>query len=204
MKISAEDRARVEEAVRRAEARTGADFVCVLARNASTYRFYPLAWASILALGTPWMLLSLTLWPFADILLVQLAVFAVALPLLSLPPLRRLIVQRGLQRAAAHRAATEQFFVRDLATTPLRRGVLLFVAHEEHYARILADQGASEAVPPEHWRAAVDKLIAEARTGRHCAGFVAALDHCAEALSQSAPAERRAGGSLPNRFIVLD
>lgn len=204
MQVSLEDRARVEEAIRQAETRTGADFVCVLTRNASSYEFFPLAWASLLALVTPWICLELTVWPFAEILVIQLAVFVAAMLLLSTPVLRRRIVPRRVQRAAAHRAAAEQFLIRDLASTPSRRGILLFVSQDEHYARILADDGVAGALPQDHWRRSVDLLIAEARLGRHAAAFVAALEHCADALEPVLPPGARSGeGALPDRFYVM-
>lgn len=204
MRVSADEQARVRDAIREAERRTGADFVCVLARNASAYEFYPLALASLLALALPWLLLAVTTWPFAEILLAQLVAFAVTLLVLSRPALRRLVVPRRIQRMTAHRAAAEQFFIHGLAGTPHRRGVLLFVAHDEHYARVLADDGALDTVPPEQWRKAVDLLVAEARNGRHASGFVHALQLCAEILAPSRP-----GGSpdrpnaLPDKFIIL-
>lgn len=204
MRISAEEQARVRAAIAEAERRTGADFVCVLARNASGYEFYPLAGAILVALALPWLLLAGTRWPFAEILLAQLGVFAFAVLALSMPALRSFVVPRRLQRMTAHRAAAEQFFIHGLASTPHRRGVLLFVAHEEHYARVLADDGANDSVSPEQWRKAVDLLVAEAREGRHASGFVSALQFCADALSPTRPegsADRP--NALPDKFIIL-
>ena len=51
MRISPDDRARVCEAIREAERTTAGEFVCVLARNASDYRYYPLVWAAALGLA---------------------------------------------------------------------------------------------------------------------------------------------------------
>ena len=204
MRVSPDDHALVRDAIREAERRTGADFVCVLARNASAYEFYPLAWASLAALALPWLLLAVTTWPFAEILLVQLVTFAVTILVLSTPGLRRFVVPRRVQRLTAHRAAAEQFFIHGLAGTPHRRGVLLFVAHDERYARVLADDGAVDIVAPEQWRKAVDLLVAEARSGRHASGFVHALQFCADILAPSRPE----GGpdrpnALPDKFLVL-
>lgn len=204
MRLSTEDRTRVNAAIRAAEAGNSLDFVCVLVRNASSYEFYPLAWSALISLATPWVLLPLTTRPFSELLLAQLVVFAVALFVTSSSGVRRLLVPRRVQRAAAHRAATEQFFIRGLANTPERRGVLLFVAHEEHYARVLADEGAAERIASGHWQQAIDLLIAEARRNRHAEGFVAALRHCGAIADAALP---RAGGrvnALPDKFYVLD
>lgn len=204
MHVPAEHQVLVRDAIARVEAVTSGDFVCVLMRRASSHSFYPLAWATVLALALPWLLLWATPWPFADILVVQSAAFAMLYALLSFAPVRRHLVPRRVQRAAAHRAATEQFFIRGLAATPKRRGVLVFVAHEEHYARILADEGAAAVIPDEQWKEAIDLLVAEARDGRHAHGFVAALDRCAAVMASVLPPEGGRRNALADRFYVLD
>jgi putative membrane protein len=205
MRISAADRKRVEEAIQRAEAETGTDFVCVLSRTASDYEFYPLAWAALLALAAPWVLVFATAWSVVGILSAQLVVFAGALVVLGLPQLRHRLVPRRVQRAAAHRLAAEQFVIRDLAMTPSHRAVLLFLSDGERYARVLAGSGAEAAVSSGHWRTTVALLVGAAREGRHADAFVAALDHCATALRESRPAEgMERTNALPDRFIVLD
>ena len=205
MKLTADDRARVNAAIREAESRNSADFVCVLTRNASDYEFYPLAWSALLAFLTPWALLPLTARPFTELLLAQLICFAAAMLILSQPTIRRLLVPRRVQRAAAHRAATEQFFIRGLANTPERRGVLLFVAHEERYARVLADDGAAATIEDEHWRKAVALLVADARRDRHADGFVAALAYCGSLADRAFPREGSSDvNALDDRFYVLD
>ncbi len=206
MRISAADRKRVEAAIGAAEIRAGAEFVCVLAKSSSDHAFHALAWAAVLGFATPWVLLLATAWPFAHILLAQLVIFVIAFLILDTSAVRRLIVPRRLQRAAAHRAAAEQFVIRDLGATPTRRAVLLFVSNDEHYARVLADRGAEAAVAPGHWRGTVDLLVDEARRGGHADGFIAALEHCAEALSASRPlhADHDKAHPLPDRFIVIE
>ena len=204
MRISTTDQTRVCDAIREAEGATTGEFVCVLARNASTYRFFPLAWAALASLVIPWLLLATTTWPFATILLAQLVTFAVLLALLRWPPLRRHIVPRAVQRAVAHRAASEQFLVRGLARTPHRRGILLYVAEEEHYAHVLADDGVADAIPSDQWREAVGRLVAQARAGRHADGFIEALNHCTAVLRERFPAEAPGRKVLPDKFHILD
>ncbi|MDX7952242.1 hypothetical protein P7D22_13765 [Lichenihabitans sp. Uapishka_5] len=203
MRISKDDQSRVSEAIRAAEQTTSGEFVCVLARSAGHYRFFPLAWAAPFGLATPWLLLS-TAWSVEGLLLAQLAVFAAVFAGLSWPPLRRLIVPRAVQRAVAHRAAAEQFLIHGLARTPHRRGILLYVAQEEHYARVLADAGVADAIPAERWRETVAHLVAQARAGRHADGFVKALDHCTTVMRDAFPGEPSGAKVLPDKFFILD
>jgi hypothetical protein len=72
---------------------------------------------------------------------VQILVFAVAVLILSWPPLRMALVSPAVRRARAHRAAIEQFFARGLTLTRDRSGVLIFVSLAERSARIIADEG---------------------------------------------------------------
>ncbi|MCW6508036.1 TPM domain-containing protein [Lichenifustis flavocetrariae] len=202
--IGRDDHARVCDAIRDAERSVSGEFVCVLARRASSYSFYPLAWAAIVALVVPWILVVLTPWSVQDILLAQLASFLAALVLLSWPPIRGRVVPRRVQRAAAHRAAAEQFLVRGLAQTPHRRGILLYVALDEHYARVLADYGAESIVPAEHWREAVKLLTDHSADGRHADGFVAALRHCVATLKIALPVDAQGDKVLPDKFYVID
>ncbi len=204
MRISTEDRRRVSDAIREAEQTTSGEFVCVLARSASTYRFYPLAWAALVGLIVPWPLVTLTAWPVQEILIAQLLAFIVVFMIAALPALRGLFVPRSVQRAAAHRAAAEQFLIRGLSRTPHARGILLYVAHEEHYARILADDGAADGVPADQWKQAITLLMAESRAGRHADGFIAALRHCAALMAQAFPAEAAQSNLLSDKFHVLD
>ena len=204
MRVADSERQRVCEAIARVEGETSAEFVCVLARRSSRYEFYALAWAAVLALATPWLLLVRVSWSVADILVAQLVVFCLALLVLASPALRRWIVPRSVQRAAAHRAAAEQFFIRGLANTPHRRGILLFVSHDEHYARVLADDGAAGVVSDAEWRRAVDLLVDGARRGRHTDGFVDALDHCRTVLATAFPPDVPRANALADKFYVLD
>ena len=111
---------------------------------------------------------------------------------------------RGVQRAAAHRAAAEQFLIRGLPQTPHRRGILLYVALDERYARVLADHGAESIVPAAHWGDAVTLLTDHARDGRHAEGFVAALRHCAATLKVALPADAQGDRVLPDKFYVIN
>ena len=69
------DRARVIEAIRKAETRTSGEIYCVFTRSSSGYRVFPLAWAAVVALLIPLPLIYLTSWPAGTIYALQLAGF---------------------------------------------------------------------------------------------------------------------------------
>src|SRR5262245_22347206 len=126
MPLTTDERKAIGDAIRAAEQRTCGQIVCVLARSSSDYSAVPIQWAAVLALFVPWPLIYLTQLTVQRIFLAQIAVFFLAALILSWTPLRMALVPRPVQRARAHRAAVEQFFLRGLANTRHRCGVLDF------------------------------------------------------------------------------
>ena len=202
MPISDEDRAAIAAAIRTAEQNTSGQIVCVLMRSASEYFYVPVLWAALFGLVSPWPLIVLTEWSVQRIFLVQILVFAVALLILSWPPLRVALVPRAVRRARAHRAAVEQFFARGLTRTSERTGVLIFVSLAERYARIIADEGIASKVSNRDWQLAVDALTAHMRDGRIAQALVAAIQQCGAVLADHAP-PTGTGNELPDRIYVM-
>lgn len=203
MVLSKEDQDRIAAAIHAAETKTDGEIVCVLAHASSDYAVYPLAWSALIALVAPWFLVALTALPVQRILLIQLLVFLGFYVLFSLPSLHRILIPRAVQRAAAHRAAMEQFMIRGMSRKQNRAGVLIFVSLSEHYARIVADRGITDKVDQKVWRGAVDALIAHIREDRVADGFIAALDQCTTVLAEHFPAGSARENDLPDRIYLI-
>jgi putative membrane protein len=202
MLLTDDDRRAITAAIRTAEQRTCGQIVCVLARSSSDYSAVPIQWAALLALVAPWPLIYFTQLTVQRIFLIQIAVFIAAALILSWSPLRMALVPRAVRRARAHRGAIEQFFLRGLANTRHRCGVLIFVSLAEHYARIVADQGIAAKVPQSAWQEAVDALTAHMRAGEIGRGFIAAIERCGDVLAAHAP-PADPPDELPDRIFVL-
>jgi putative membrane protein len=203
MSITAQERTRIANAIRSAEARTSGEIVCVLARSSSHATALPVLLAAALALALPWLLVACTALTVERILLLQIAVFLALLLLLSVPRVRVALMPRKTRRAIAHRVAMEQFAVRGLARKKDRSGIMIFVSLAERYARIIADDGIAARVPQAEWRAAVDALVAHMRDGRIADGFVTAIDLCGEKLATHFPRTAASGDELPDRIYVI-
>jgi putative membrane protein len=202
MLLTEDDRKAIMAAIRDAEQRTCGQIVCVLARSSSDYSAVPVQWAAVLALIVPWPLIYLTDLSVQRIFSVQIAVFILAVVILSWHALRIALVPRAVRRARAHRAAIEQFHLRGLANTKHRCGVLIFASMAEHYARIIADQGIAEKTMRADWQDAVDALTQHMHERRIAAGFVAAIERCGAVLAtHAAPADPP--DQLPDRIFVL-
>ena len=202
MLLTQDDRQAISAAIRTAEQRTCGQIVCVLARSSSDYSAVPIQWAALLALIVPWPLIYFTQLTVQRIFLIQIIVFIAAALILSWSPLRMALVPRVVRRARAHRGAIEQFFLRGLANTRHRCGVLIFVSLAEHYARIVADQGIAAKVPQSAWQGAVDALTAHMRAGEIGRGFIAAIERCGDVLAEHAP-PADPPDELPDRIFVL-
>jgi putative membrane protein len=203
MPISSEEKVQISDAIRRAEQKTSGEIVCVVARSSSDYGYVPLVWSTLIALATPWPLIELTSMAVLRIFLIQLVAFAVSALLLSIPRLRMWLVPRAVKRQRAHRAAMDQFLVRGMAHTREHTGVLIFASIAERYARVIADAGIAEKVPPQSWRRAVDCIVANAQKGRIADGLVEAVDICATTLAGPFPRRADDTNELPDRVYVI-
>lgn len=197
------DEDRIAAAVRAAEAGTRAELVCVMARTSSNYEFFPLVWAALAALATPWIAIDLTLWSVERVFVVQLVVFIVVLAVLSLPAIRMRLVPRLIKRRRAHRAAAEQFLLRGLMRTRERTGVLIFVSQAERYARVIVDEGVSSRIEEHRWTEAITVLVDHAREGRMTEGYVAAVALCGRILAEHLPAGPDPSNELSDRFFMI-
>jgi putative membrane protein len=203
MNISTEDRDRIANAIRSAEARTSGEIVCVLARTSTHASALPAILAAAAALAAPWLLVALTAMTVQRILVIQIAVFLLLLLLLSLPSLRVALMPRKMRRAIAHQKAMEQFISRGIAGNIDRAGILIFVSLAERYARIIADDEIAARVPQSAWQGAVDALIAHMRDGRIADGFIAAIDACGNELARHFPRAAGSQSRLPDRIYVI-
>ena len=203
MSISTEDRERIANAIRSAEARTSGEIVCVLARTSTHATALPAVLAAAAALATPWLLMFFTAMTVQQILSIQIAVFLVLLMLFCSPGLRVVLMPRKMRRAVAHQMAMQQFISRGLEGNKERAGILIFVSLAERYARIIAGDEISARVPQSAWQSAVDALIGHTRDGRIADGFIAAITACGDELARHFPKAAGNHNKLPDRIYVI-
>jgi putative membrane protein len=201
--ISEAERSRVEEVIRAAESKTAGEIFCVIMRASSGYRLVPIAWAALIALPLPLPLIYLTSWPVGLIYLAQLAVFLLAITVLSLPAVRYRMVPRRAMHSRAHGEARRQFLAHGMHLTKDRTGVLIFASAAEHYAEIVADAGINDKVTQKVWEDAVTAMVTAIADGRPGDGFVAAVEQCGAVLAQHFPPGTINRNELPNKLVVI-
>jgi putative membrane protein len=203
MLISPADKDRISASIAAAERKTAGEIFCVIARQCGDYRTVPLVWAAGLALLLPLPLILLSPLPASWIYIAQLALFAVAALVLSVPAIRFHIVPRKRMQQQAHAEAVRQFLAQGLHKTANRTGVLIFASEAEHYAEVIADEGINAKVPQQVWDEAIAALIAGIAKGRPADGFVDAVARCGAVLAQHFPPGALNRNELPDKLIEI-
>jgi putative membrane protein len=180
-------RARVQEAVRRAEALSRGQIVPVVVEKSDPYpeaRFRgailaaALATAAVLALRLPLAA--------AELPIVQLVAGIAGALLASWDPVERLLAGPRAMDEAVRARALRAFHEHGLHRTTEGTGVLVFASLFEHEAVVLGDHGI-HARMGEDWRKAVDALVAGLRAGDPAKGFVEAIAVCGARLAEHFP-----------------
>ena len=221
--------AAIEAAVRKAEAATTGEIYCIVTEESAHYSEIVVAWATMVALLGPAVLLLagvhvtipdlFSSWSASDVgaaietavrraligaIVVQGVLFVLTAAIVSIPGVRRALTPRGLKRLRVQRRAAEQFIAKNLHATRERTGVMIFVSLGERMAELIADEGIADHVDQHVWDKAMTALTDGLKHGRVEAGFEAAVGLCGEVLAAKFPA--RAGDNpneLPDAVVVL-
>ncbi|MBM3524859.1 MAG: hypothetical protein FJX57_18075 [Alphaproteobacteria bacterium] len=205
-----EQRRRIEDAIRKAESGTSAEFLCAVTRSSDTYFAMPLLIAALLGITVPALVLhALPGWtvigphdPVA--VLLQVLCFAALALILVRPAIAARLTPRAVRQRRAARFATAVFLERGLAGVGERNGVLLFVSLAEHHVEVIADRGVYSRVDPAEWLAIVEAFTTEVRRGDTAGAFVAALERLATVLAAAYPRRPDDVNEIPDRLIELD
>ena len=181
-------RARVTEAVRRAEARSRGQIVPVVVEKSDPYpeaRFRgallgaALGTLAVLALDLPLTLVELPL--------VQGAAGLLGGLLAMWDPLERRLVGRKAMAQAVRSRALRAFHEEGLHRTAEGTGVLVFASLFEREAVVLGDHGIHARMGQQGWADAVGALVAGVRAGDPGRGFEEAVGRCGDRLAEHFP-----------------
>lgn len=203
MIISAQDKARVVEAIRNAERHTSGEIFCVITHASSSHRLVPVGWAALIAFAVPPPLIAFTSLPAGAIYLAQLAAFIVCAAIMAVPAVRYRIVPRGTLRGRAHLEATRQFLAHGLHLTEGRTGVLIFLSLAERYAEIVADAGIHQKVGPGVWERAIADLVIAIRDQRVGEGLATTVAACGAVLAAHFPPGALNHDELPDKVVEM-
>lgn len=201
--LTQEQKRQVEEAVTRAEQRTDAEIVTVLAPRADDYSYIPLLWASLIALVIPALVhfvnSDMTIY---TLLMVQWATFVFLSLIFRIPVLTTFLIPARVRHWRASNLARRQFLEQKLHHTQDRTGVLIFVSEAERYVEIIVDEGISQRLDNSDWGTIVSDFVRRVALGHTVEGFIACIDASAELLEKHVP-KTQSRNQLPNRLVML-
>lgn len=220
--LSAEDQARIKEAVRKAELKTGGEIVPMVAGESDLYPEVPwrsgfflmaAAWAVLGGFSVAGIVVTpaslFGLWAASDdsvagnpvllIIGVSLAAFLAGFFLAFLPPVRRLFVTRSRSAGEVRQAAMESFLDANIHRTKEHTGILIYLSLFERRVEIVADAGIHQALPdPRVWDDIVSELTLSIKAGKQGDGLVRAIERCGGLLSGSVPRAENDINELPD------
>ena len=201
--LTPQQQQQVADAVTRAEQRTDAEIVTVLAPRADDYSYIPLLWASLIALVVPalvhFLIGGLQIY---GLLMLQWACFVFLSLIFRLPAITTRLIPPRIRHWRASNLARRQFLEQQLHHTQDRTGVLIFVSEAERYVEILVDEGISQHLDDSDWGSIVSDFTRRVALGHTAEGFISCIDACAELLERHVP-KTHPRNQLPNRLVML-
>lgn len=188
MRLSQEDRTRMQAALAAAQARTHVRFALMIVPVSDHYAMYPVAWAGMIALAIGaalalfWQGIGLRLG-----FLIEAAGFGATALLLEWLPLRLALVPNRLKQMRARNMAHREFAAGILAARDHAEGLLFFAALSERYVEIIASREVHALVGQDAWPRIVSDFLHRARTGNLADAFVSAIQACADHLAAHFP-----------------
>ncbi|WP_205481062.1 TPM domain-containing protein [Sphingomonas arenae] len=220
---SAEDHARVSQAIAAAESTSDGEIVTVVTDLSDPYHDVALHWAAaaliaVLALSAAfyrcveaWFDRLFGGWgaqhTFGQLLffVMVLAVLTFTVVLLALKhmPLRLALTPGATKTRRVRRRAVALFKAAAERRTIGRTGILIYLSMGEHRAEIIADEAIVKVTEPDTWGEAMAALLAEVKQGRVADGMVAAIAEVGTVLTQHFPRSATDTNEIPDKLIEL-
>ena len=224
--LTKSDHQRVAAAITEAETKTSGEIFCVLAHEVSRYREVPLAWAAIMALAVPPLLVlsglhrlamadifsswtddsvrgveSLILRALSTYTLLQAGIFVCVALIVSLPRIRRLLTPRFLKRHRVRQVARHHFAASGARLSHAEPHILIYASLHDRQVELVAHPAIHKAVGEGPWNAAVAAVIGGMQVRKPADGFVRAVEICGSALAMHFPPNGSPKNMLPNDIL---
>jgi putative membrane protein len=194
-----EARARIEGAVREAEARTTGQIVPVVVEKSAGYPEARYRGALLAAALSTVVVLALRLpLTLAELPLIQIAAGLLGALIALWDPIERVLAGRIEIELAARERAVRAFHEHALHRTVEGTGVLVFASLFERRAIVLGDRGIHEKMGDAEWQRAVAALVSGMSRDDPAAGFCEAIALCGAKLAEHFP--RAPGGGPGNEL----
>ena len=200
--LSDEDNRRIEEAVRKAEAKTSGEIVVTVADASGNYGSATLQGALIgMAIVTAVFLMLPLPHTMTTLLWTEFISFAVFYTILPYLPWRRRLISKRKLDARVREAALMQFYSSGIYRTRQSNGVEIYLSQFEREVVVIGDRGIHEKMGDQHWHQVRDLIINGIKEGNLCGGICAAVESCGEALAKHFPHRPDDVNELPDIVI---
>ena len=208
--LSEEEKVRISEAVRAAEARTKAEIVPMLVARSALYRdAQHRAGLGLALVVLTTLLMGEGLWVSwawqtvhaAWLLLATLLAYAVGSWLGTFAPVIRGMTSTDRLRHKVQLRAERAFAQHRLSRTSQRTAVLLMVSLLERHVYVLPDSGIN-GITAAQWNEVVEAVVAKVRKRDIAGGFCSGIERCGVLVAQACPAVPGDNpDELPNRLV---
>ena len=198
--FTADEKARIEAAVREAESRTSGEIVPLVVDESYHYPRAEIVGGGFFALGlgvlAAWSFGHSSVWVFLPVFL--LTYLPLRWLIRALPGLKRRLIHPAEMVAEVEEKALVAFLEHRLYQTRDATGVLILISLFERRVRVLADTGISTVVPQQEWDGIVATITAGIRAGKTCDALCTAIGRCGDLLAERFPRKADDTDELPN------
>lgn len=209
--LTANDRARIGEAVRSAERETRAEIVPMVVSRSGLYRdaqhragliLALLALTGLLTLEAAWLPWGWHAANAAWLVLSTVAAYAVGAWSGTFAPIVRLVTSKERMRQKVRLRAERAFAQHGVSQTRERTGALLMLSLLEHQVYVLPDQELARLVPSDQWNDVVQSMTERVRANDVAGALCSGVIRCGEILARACPVSSGDNpNELPDRVI---
>jgi putative membrane protein len=201
--FSAEEKLRVEAAVKQAESRTSGEIVPMIIDESYDYPRAEILGAGLFSLAAAtslsWAFLGESLWHF--LWLFALCYFPFKLLIRSLPALKRRLIHPDEISAEVKEQAIIAFLENGLHHTRDETGILILLSLFERRVYVLADRGINDVVTTDTWDGIVNTITSGIHRNDACNALCTAIESCGQLLETNFPVKSDDTDELPNLII---
>lgn len=198
-----DEKARIEAAVKAAEAKTSGEIVPMLMDESYSYPRAELLGGGGLAMAcgllVSWAFGAESIWWFLPVFIGSFFIFQQLIR--RLPGLRRALIHPDEMTEEVKEKALVSFLEQGLHETRDRTGILILISLFERRVQVLADSGINQKVPENTWDELVEIIVAGLKTGQACTAVCQAIERCGVLLEENFPVRKDDTDELPNLII---
>jgi len=201
--FTAEEKQRIEAAVKTAETKTSGEIVPMVVDQSYEYPRAELIGAGALAMAVgllvSWALGGESIWWFLPVFVLGFFLFQQLIQ--RTPGLKRKLIHPDELTEEVREKALVSFVEQGLHETRDKTGILILISLFEHRVQVLADSGINAKVPEHTWEEIVSLITGGLKSDDACETVCKAVERCGELLQEHFPIKEDDSNELPNLIV---